>query len=276
MWKRHLCLSLNSDFGIPEEEQIKLFKEVGFDGFFSDWSEKKDITALRRVADVNGMIYQSIHAPFRHINQMWQNDGKAETVIKALCHCIDDCSENGIPVMVCHAFIGFHDHSPSDIGIENFRRVINYADIKGVKIAFENTEGEEYLAALMNKFSKCENVGFCWDTGHEMCYNHSQNMMAQYGNKIFCTHLNDNLGISNYLGNINWTDDLHLLPFDGIANWQWIADQLKKYDFTDMLTFELNRTSKPDRLENKPYEDMPIKQYITEAYKRACKVAALF
>lgn len=34
MWKRHLCLSLNSDFGISEEEQIKLLKKVGFDGFF--------------------------------------------------------------------------------------------------------------------------------------------------------------------------------------------------------------------------------------------------
>ena len=48
-----------------------------------------------------------------------------------------------------HAFIGFEDHEPTAIGIKRFEKVVNSAEEKGIKIAFENTEGEEYLDALM-------------------------------------------------------------------------------------------------------------------------------
>ena len=80
---------------------------------------------------------------------------------------------------------------------------------RGVKVAFENTEGEEYLEALMDNFKDDDTVGFCWDTGHEMCYNHSQDMLAKYGDRLIATHINDNLGISDYDGKITWLDDLH-------------------------------------------------------------------
>ena len=41
------------------------------------------------------------------------------------------------------------------------------------------------------------------------------------------------------------------------------------------MTFELNRCSKPDRLENDFYRELPIEKYLTLAYMRACRVAAL-
>ena len=34
MWKAKLGLGLNSQFEIDSKEQIKLFKDVGFDAFF--------------------------------------------------------------------------------------------------------------------------------------------------------------------------------------------------------------------------------------------------
>ena len=105
-----------------------------------------------------------------------------------------------------------------------------------MKIAFENTEGEEYLTALMNAFKNDPSVGFCWDTGHEMCYNHSKDMLSLYGDKLICTHLNDNLGIRNYEGKITYLDDLHLLPFDGIADWDNLAARLKAHNYHDTLT----------------------------------------
>lgn len=118
-------------------------------------------------------------------------------------------------------------------------------------------------------------VGFCWDTGHEMCYNHSQNLLDYYGDRLLCTHLNDNLGIRDYNGNITWIDDLHLLPFDGIADWENIVYQLNKWNFNEILTFELNTNSKPDRHENDQYTQMPFELYLTEAYKRSCRVATM-
>ena len=152
---------------------------------------------------------------------------------------------------------------------------VHEAENLGVKVAFENTEGEEYLAAVMERFKNSPAVGFCWDTGHEMCYNHSKDMLSLYGDKLIATHINDNLGICDPCGSITWFDDLHLLPFDGIADWQGIAGRLNKCGYNGILTFELNRCSKPNRHENDFYSDMSIEKYLTHAFMRACRVAAL-
>ena len=100
-------------------------------------------------------------------------------------------------------------------------------------------------------------------------------MLELSGDRLIATHLNDNLGISDYNGRIFWTDDLHLLPFDGISDWQSIGQRLDKCGYSDILTFELSRASKPDRHENDKYANMKIEEYIAEAYSRACRVASL-
>ncbi|HBL82765.1 MAG TPA: hypothetical protein DD391_09315 [Clostridiales bacterium] len=275
MWNSKLCLGTSKHYGISIKEQIKLFKETGFEAFFVNWDKNINIQDIKEYADETGMIFQSIHAPFEKSADMWTAEEKADVAVAELIECLNDCGKNNVPIMVCHAFIGFDKHSPNDIGIKNFRKVIEEAKKVSVKIAFENTEGEEYLMALMNAFADYDNVGFCWDTGHEMCYNHSKDMMELYGSKIICTHINDNLGIKDYNGEIVWTDDLHLLPFDGVADWKNIAHRLNQHNYNDILTFELNKISKPNRHENDVYSKMSIEEYICEAYKRACIVATL-
>ncbi len=275
MYNVKLCLGTSDQFGITVKEQIKLFKDTGFEAFFVNWSKGENISEIKEYADSLGMIFQSVHAPFGKSADMWTSGEKATIAVEELSECLADCAANNVPIMVCHAFIGFEEHSPSEVGVENYRKVVEKARKLGVKIAFENTEGEEYLAALMKAFDDYENVGFCWDTGHEMCYNRSCDMMELYGEKIICTHLNDNIGIKDYDGTIFWTDDLHLLPFDGAADWKNIVHRLNKYNYNDILTFELNKLSKPNRHENDVYDKMTIEEYICEAYKRACKTAML-
>lgn len=275
MWKTKLCLATSDQFGMPVADQIRLFKEIGFDGFFTGWREGDDVGEIRRIADETGMYFQSIHAPFGRAADMWKKSHESEIAVNELISCLHDCAENDVPLMVLHTFIGFEDHDPTEYGIENFRRVAEEARLLGVKLGFENTEGEEYLAAVLNSLSDFDSVGFCWDTGHEMCYNKSKDMMKLYGDRIVGTHLNDNLGIRDFDGKITWIDDLHLLPFDGIADWEDIVSRLNKYHFDGPLTFELNTYSKPGRHENDIYRNMPIELYLAEAYKRACRVATL-
>ena len=272
MWKTKLCLATSDQFELSVPEQIRLFKKIGFDGFFTYYSNREDIAEYRKLADELGMIYQSVHAPFVRMNEMWES---GEEAAAELIDCLHACAENGVPIMVTHTFIGFNDHTPNEKGLENFGKVVRKAERLGVRVAFENTEGEEYLAAVMERFKVSPAVGFCWDTGHEMCYNRSKDILSLYGDKLIATHINDNLGIRDFDGNITWIDDLHLLPFDGIADWQGIADRLDKCGYNGILTFELNRCSKPDRLENDFYRDMSIEKYLTLAFMRACRVANL-
>lgn len=274
MYKTILALGTNDGFDISIKEQISLFKECGFDGFFVNWVDGMNIKEIREHAEREGMIFQSIHAPSKKSPDLWTGGEGAKEAVEELLRCVRDCGENGVPIMVCHAIIGYDMVSPNEYGVKNWKIVIDEAKRLGVNVAIENLEGELYLKALLEAFSEYENVGFCWDTGHEMCYNH-KDMMALYGEKIMCTHLNDNLGARDFNGKMQFADDLHLLPFDGIADWGDIVKRLNKYGYDGILTFELKRKSKKGAHENDVYEKMTPLEYVCEAHKRACAVAAM-
>lgn len=269
-----LGLGTSAQFGIGVEEQLTLFKQIGFESFFTGWSER--IKGYREVAERLGLEYRSVHAPFTNAANIWRDGEVGDRSVEELLRCVEDCAEAEVPVLVVHTYIGFApSEGPTQSGIENFRRIVEAAALKNVKIAFENTEGEEYLDALMRAFGSYENVGFCWDTGHELCYNKGKDMMALYGERLLCTHLNDNLGIRNFNGEITWRDDLHLLPFDGITDWNDVARRLNRSDYQGTLTFELCKKSKDGRFDNDKYDRMKLEEYLTEAYARACRVATL-
>ena len=275
MWKTKLGLGVLDLEGMTAEEEIRLFARTGFEAFFTGWSAPEDIVRWKALADELGMTYQSIHAPFNRCNLMWEICEETQDVIDELKLCVRTCAENDIPILVVHTYIGFVNHAPNMEGVENFRQVVLEAQRLGVKIAFENTEGEEYLAALMTWLGGYESVGFCWDTGHEQCYNWGKDMLALYGNKLIATHINDNLGIRDYNGKITWIDDLHLLPFDGIIDWADSVRRMNRCDYQDILTFELGIRSKPGRHENDTYAKMTNEEYVAEVYKRACRIAEL-
>ncbi len=275
MWKTKLCLNVLKN-SVPVKEQIALFKKIGFDGFFVSWQEGVDLKDIRRYADSLDMYFQSVHAPFGRAADMWRGGEKAEGALEELLRCLEDVADAGVEIMVCHAWKGFNtSEAPNQAGVEKYRRLVERANELGVRIAFENTEGEEFLDTLLQAFVGYKNVGFCLDTGHEMCYNRSKDMLALYGDRLIATHINDNLGIKDHNGVISPHDDLHLLPFDGVKDWENFAKRIRNCGYDGELTFELKLASQPDRHENDIYAEMQFERYLVEAYKRACRVAAL-
>ena len=132
------------------------------------------------------------------------------------------------------------------------------------------------LAALLAHFRDDPNVGLCWDSGHEACYTH-RDLLAEpgHGEKLIATHLNDNLGTRDFGGERTGLDDLHLLPFDGIIDWQDVAEHLNRWNYDDILMFELKPRTYPSRHESDAYFDTSPEEYVTQAYMRCCRVAAL-
>ncbi|MBQ7301436.1 MAG: sugar phosphate isomerase/epimerase [Clostridia bacterium] len=270
-----LILATGMGYPVSTEEQIPLIGRAGFDGVFTGWSDGAPISEWAKIVSDNGMIYQSLHAPFTRANRMWEDGSEGEDVADELCRCLNACAENGIPITVAHAFIGFDTHNPNPWGIKRFGRVADYAKNIGVKLALENTEGEEYLELLMDALSDNPAVGFCIDTGHEMCYNRSRDLITRWGDRLIATHLNDNMGITDE-NNITWLDDAHLLPFDGIADWQGIADRLCAVGYRGALTFELTSKSKPGRNTHDRYAAWSFEEYLAQAYQRAVRFREMF
>ena len=253
---------------IPVLEQMERLAKIGWEGVFTDWNFR-GIKEYAKKARELGLFYQSVHAPFDGAAVIWEEGEKGEETMQTLIRCVEDCAYNGVTLVIMHAIIGFDKHTPTIVGMKRFGRVFDRARDLGVTVALENTEGAVYLNALMSVYMHEQNVGFCIDTGHELCYNGGRDMIGAYANKLICTHLNDNMGVTGE--EITWQDDAHLLPFDGVANWQGIARRLQDAGYTGDLTFELTKAGKPERTCSDIYKDMDFEKFTTLAIKRAKK-----
>ena len=274
MKKHRLGIGLVGGTELQYDEQLRLIAEVGFDEVFFNYQKDMDVAEYVAEAERVGLSVSSLHAPFMLTDRLWYPDEKTDTAMDELLSCIDACRDNGIDTVVMHVFIGFDRHEPTEAGLDAFGRVISHAEEAGVKIAFENTEGMEYFEAVMERYGNNPTVKICLDTGHEICYNPGRDIIAEYGDRLIYTHINDNLGVCGE--SITYLDDLHLLPFDGVLDFDELARRLAKVGYDGVLTFELGIISKPGRNENDKYSEMPFKDYINEAYRRAVKVRELW
>ena len=155
---------------------------------------------------------------------------------------------------------------------DHFETLVRRAESLGIRVAFEHLEGPEFLEALMAHFEGCSTVGFCWDSGHESCYNPGWDFLNRYGDRLIMTHLNDNLGLTDPSGRLQSTDDLHLFPGDGIIDWDNALRQLKSSHKQEILNLELKIRPKGDQCKLDLYSKIPLEEYFSKAYQNACRV----
>ncbi len=259
---------------IPVKEQIKRIKKAGWDGVFVGFgTEEFSLAELAETAKAEGLFIQSVHAPFYKVADLWDEGEAGDFEMERQIRVLRETAEIGVDLVIMHAIIGMTKNTPTTLGVERYRKIAEAARELGVRIAIENTEGEMYLEALMDGLRDLENVGFCIDTGHEMCYNGCRDLITKYGDRLIATHLNDNMGQTGET--LTWHDDSHLIPFDGKADWKGIADRFKKIGFKGPLTFELNSKNTPGRHVSDIYADLDFDGFVSLALERARKFREL-
>ena len=60
------CLS-----GVKEIDALDLIRDVGFESVFSEDNDPKTVLAIREKCDRLGLVCDSLHAPWRGINDIW-------------------------------------------------------------------------------------------------------------------------------------------------------------------------------------------------------------
>ncbi len=264
-----LILGLGMGFKETPAQQMKIAKSVGWDGIFTGWSKSENLEEYAKCAQEQGLIYQSVHAPFGNVDKIWESETEGDRYAEEQIECLRQSCDVGVNLVVAHAIIGMERCTPTALGLKRFEKIFNAAENLGVTVALENTEGEIYVEALMKEFGSSDRVRFCIDTGHEMCYNASRDIIGKYAEKLICTHLNDNMGQTGE--SITWLDDSHLLPFDGVGDWNGIAQRLKKAGYQNHLTFELTSKSKPERNTHDIYAHLDCEGFVALALERARK-----
>ena len=267
--------SLQSSYSLPMTDVLRLLRDIGFHAVSPGWTRDGILHTILETAAQCGLCIQSIHGPLRGLPSMWSRDDAA-SLLRDFMDAADVCAAYDIPILVVHAWTGLdYTFHKDTLYFDNFDRLVAHAHNQGVQIAFENLEGPEYLAALMDRYADCPDVGFCWDSGHEHCYTPSWDFLKLYGDRLLMTHLNDNFGITDPNGILRGTDDLHLLPFDGNLDWTDSIHRLKQARPQEILNFEFKIRPKGDRCTADLYSKLPLAQYLATAYQRASRVAAI-
>ncbi|MBQ0084192.1 MAG: sugar phosphate isomerase/epimerase [Clostridiales bacterium] len=264
--KNKLGISLPGGFSESAEERISAMKAAGFEASFFKWSEHTDAYALTRIFDKNNIVVDSLHAPFDGINCIWRGEPKGDDYIVRLSKCIDDASALHIPHIVIHPVCGDSVPKSSLIGIQRFRKLIDYSLEKGVKICFENVEFSEMLGVVMHEFGN--DVGFCYDTGHEATNDPGTRFLKLYGDRLTCTHIHDNYGISYAVTPI-YHGDCHMIPLDAAIDFKGVMRGIRETNYKGVLMLESGRHGILGT-----YKDYTLEEFLERAYSALCEIAS--
>ncbi len=260
---RKLGVSLVAHKEVGAAEQIGMIKAAGFACFFFNYKDDTDIDLIKKTADQVGLEIETAHLPFGGANRLWEEGDAGEDYLQSLCDKISGCQRIGVDKAIVHVTIATVAPPVSEIGKERFMRLCDHAQKCGVQLAFENLEPHPHLQVIMDLIPDFH--GFCWDCGHNLCYTPTVDMMSLYGERLICTHIHDNCGITRP-GDIHYRDDLHLLPFDGNLDWEWVAEKFRNANFEGPLTLELGLKGKAE------YGEMPLQEFFNDAYRRVQKL----
>ena len=248
-------INMGAYIGLDTDTQIELISKNGFDSVFigTDYSNAGEIIEKLCSKNIN---CESIHAPFDNINDMWEDGESGETMLSRLIDCVDACAANNVPVCVVHLSSGIHVPRVNNVGYEHFSRLVEHADTRGVKIAFEN---QRFLANLAFAMEEFPSAGFCWDTGHEECFANGRRYMPLFGDRLVQLHVHDNF--------LEYNGDSHLLPYDGKIDFERVAKSIGKAKYNNSLMLEVFNGHKP------VYENTTPEDFYRRAAQRARMIA---
>jgi sugar phosphate isomerase/epimerase len=193
---------------------MRLAAEAGFEAV-SLWWEEED--ARRRelrhrtpgLAREAGLFVDSVHAPYRWANGLWDPREGQEALALHL-KWIGHCARHGVPRLIVHNSLGDEPPPVSPYGLDNHRRLASAAAEQGVTLAIENTRSDAHIRAVLEEIPT---VGLCYDVSHEALYGELGALPARWGDRVVTTHFADTDGRM----------DRHWLPGEGAIDYGRVA-----------------------------------------------------
>ena len=201
---------------------------------------EKELLRHKELINSHGMVVSQAHAPWRHPVQDATPEGRAfwcEAMKKSIF---------GTHVLGCHRFVVHPlmpyydtDKCPEEVWMLNeafFAELADYAKQYDVNVCVENLPFPKYplttveqVCEIVDKLKR-DNLKVCLDTGHAAIFFGSDvgSAVRYIGKRLEAVHIHDNMG----------KQDEHLIPGDGIIDWDGFTAALKEIGYTGVISLE--------------------------------------
>ena len=210
------------------------FFDLPFDEF------TKELEAQKALINSHGLTVSQAHAPWRHPVQDATPEGRAFWT-EAMKKSILGTHTLGAHRFIVHPLMPYFDSdkNPEEVWALNeafVAELADYAKQYGVTVCVENLPFPSYplttveqVCELVDKLDR-ENLKVCLDTGHAAIFFGSDvGAAVRYiGKRLEAVHIHDNMG----------KQDEHLIPGDGIIDWDGFAVALKEIGFSGVVSLE--------------------------------------
>ncbi len=246
----------NSIVGYSILDSIDAIKKAGYKNVFIQWYNKEEEYSQEEVLEYIRKKKLNIlfaHLGYKYINDIWLDSDIGKTLVDYYINDLNTMKKYNINMVVMHLCSRTNAPIPNKLGLERIKKICEHAKKIGIKIAFENTKIQGYQEYIEDNINM-DNVGYCYDCGHDHCHFNDKFNFEKFKDKIFCTHLHDNHG----------KEDEHLLPGDGTVDFDYVLNGLDKDNYDGPLTFEYVHT--------KTYENEDIDVFYKKGYNNSIKI----
>lgn len=247
-------------FPLPMEKRMAKIRTAGFASIMLWWGPDEAESRRKRVdaAVSEGLHIENAHASTDQLNMLWVEGTEGDDTLDELIREIDDCACLGVGTLVMHLTNGSAPPPVSAAGMRRMETLIRCAEYGKVHLAVENVRLPNHVRFLLDQ---CDSpyVGLCWDSGHEHFWTPDTDWLDLYGNRVFAVHLHDNRSDA----------DSHLVPFDGIIDWERKAAQIARSSYTGSITMESEMHA------SRLYEADGFDAFLTHAYLRGQQLESM-
>ena len=180
------------------------------------------------------------HAPWRYPKQDSTPEGRAMWC-EAMKKAIYGTHVLGCPRFVVHPLMPYFDTADGadevwELNLWFIGELADYAKQYGIKVCVENLPFPLYPLASVEAVCKLvdtlkrENLKVCLDTGHAAIFKGSDvgSAVRIIGSRLEAVHIHDNMG----------KEDEHLIPGDGIIDWDGFATALGDIGYDKVISLE--------------------------------------
>lgn len=177
-------------------------------------------------AERENLPIDNVHLTGKETNQIWYPGPAGDEIVERYCREMSQAAEVDVRLGIVHVTWGFQTPPFNELGMNRLKQMVDHAEKVGFTIAFENSVSITHYRAALETF-RSPNVCFCFDTGHWNEFCPEEDIYTRYGDLMRVTHIDDNDG----------KRDLHIIPFDGCADFSKLTGVLRRMD---RLTFEVS------------------------------------